>query len=333
MDQALSASRVAIWIALSILALPSTASAQNPVLFSPDITVSLGTGPVTVDDDDAASDDGAGIVSIPPYLAPMFSAIPDSAQISDFELSGALSVGWVLSTDTTAALPGLPASSPAEPSDVVRFDSGTGNYSTLFDGSANGIPAGVAIDASATDPSDRLLLSFDTTVALPGGTTADDEDVVSFASGTYSMVYDGSAHGVAANLDVDAAHWLRGTNLLLLSFDGSGEVGGVAFDDEDVVAYDTVADTYSMYHDGSGSDPDDWPAADLVALPEPSRTHSLGLGALLLAALIGVRPRSASGPGSSPCRSARPSSAACRRRWWRGRRDWVARTRARSSGP
>ena len=289
MDHALFASRATVWIALSLLAITSSASAQNPVLFSPDITVSLGSGPVTVDDDDAASDDGTGNVSIPPYLAPMFSAIPASAQISDFELSEAATVGWVLTTDTTAALPGLPASSPAEPRDVVRFDSGTGNFSTSFDGSANGVPDGVAIDASATDPSDRLLLSFDTTVALPGGTTADDEDVVSFASGTYAMVYDGSAHGVEANLDVDAAHWLRGTDRLLLSFDGSGEVGGVAFDDEDVIAYDTVAGTYSMYFDASASDPANWPAADLSGLPEPGLVWGLIAGALALAGLRAVR--------------------------------------------
>jgi hypothetical protein len=288
MDQTHFASRATIWIALSWLAIAGSASAQNPVLFSPDITVSLGSGPVTVDDDDAASDDGTGNVSIPPYLAPMFSAIPASAQISDFELSEAPSVGWVLTTDTTAPLPGLPASSPAEPRDVVRFDSGTGNYTTSFDGSANGVPDGVAIDASATDPSDRLLLSFDTTVALPGGTTADDEDVVSFASGTYAMVYDGSAHGVEANLDVDAAHWLRGTDRLLLSFDGSGVVGGVTFDDEDVIAYDTVADTYSMYFDASASDPANWPAADLAGLPEPRLIWGLIAGALALAGLTGT---------------------------------------------
>jgi hypothetical protein len=136
--------RIAVWLATSFAAHAALAS---PVLFSPDISVRLGTGSVTIDQNRAASDNGAGTVAIPSYLSAMFSAIPASAQIADFELSGSPSVGWLLAVDTTLALPGLPAGSPAEPRDVVRFDRNTGNYSLFFDGSANGIPDGVQIDA------------------------------------------------------------------------------------------------------------------------------------------------------------------------------------------
>ena len=120
-------------------------------------------------------------------------------------------------------------------------------------------------------------------MSLPGVGTVDDEDVVRYASGSYAMVFDGSARGVAPELDVDAAHRVVPGNTILLSFDGSGTVGGVAFDDEDVVAFDTVALTYTMYFDGSTSDPTDWPAADLVGLPEPGFVASLFAGALALA--------------------------------------------------
>jgi hypothetical protein len=40
-----------------------------------------------------------------------------------------------------------------------------------------------------------------------------------------------------------------------------------------------------MHFDGSTSDPTDWPAADLVALPEPGFLPSPPSGALALAAL------------------------------------------------
>ena len=273
-------------LACLLVAVVPVRAAQSPVIFSPDITAQYGTVvPALIEDDDAAADDAAGAVTIPAYLASMFGTLPASAEVAGFELSSSGAVGSLLAVDTTVALPGLAAASPAEPRDVVRFNPATSSFSVFFDGSANSVPSGVAIDAVATDPSDCLLLSFDTTVSLPGVGTVDDEDLVRFASGTYTMEFDGSAKGVPVELDLDAAERARGSNLLLVSFDGSGSVGGVAFDDEDVLAFDTVALTWSMYFDGSQSDPTDWPAADLVALPEPGSLLSLVFGALALAAL------------------------------------------------
>lgn len=189
----------------------------------------------------------------------------------------------MLTVDTTVALPGLPVASPAEPRDVVRFDPATSAFSVYFDGAANSVPTGVAIDAEATGSSGELLLSFDTAVALPGAGTVDDEDLVAFAAGSYSPFFDGSAQGLATDLDLDAAHRVGGPNpKLLLSFDGSGTIGGIPFDDEDVLAFDTTAHTWSMYFDGSASDQIDWPAADLIALPEPALASFLvGAGALV----------------------------------------------------
>ena len=48
---------------------------------------------------------------------------------------------------------------------------------------------------------------------------------------------------------------------------------------------DTIALTDAMCFDGSTSDPTDWPAADLVGLPEPGPALSLLFGALALAVL------------------------------------------------
>jgi hypothetical protein len=162
------------------------------------------------------------------------------------------------------------------------------------------VPANAQVDAVSVDGGGLLLLSFDTTVSLGGVGFVDDEDLVQSAGGgLYAMVYDGSAQGIAPSLDLDAAQANPPGPVLWLSFDGSGAVGAVSFDDEDVLAFDTGALTYAMYFDASLSDPADWPAADLVAVPESGVTLGLAAGAGLLAALRRLRRRDGPGPGRS----------------------------------
>jgi len=97
-----------------------------------------------------------------------------------------------------------------------------------------------------------------------GSVRADDEDFVLLDQGAFSMFFDGSAAGIDPALDLDGADLLECNDHLLLSFDGSGTIGGVTFDDEDVVEYDR-ASTWQMAYDGSARDPD-WSAADLDAI-------------------------------------------------------------------
>lgn len=267
--------RVALLIACCS-AFPLKSEAQTPVLFSPDITARLGTiTPALVADDDAAIDDAAGNVN--PVVSSLFAALPANVELGAIEIGNTSAAGSMLAIDTTVALPGLPIASPAEPRDVVRFDSLTSTFSTAFDGAVSSVPAGVRIDALALDSASNLLLSFDTSVTLPGAGAVDDEDLVRFAAGVYSVVFDGSAQGISGGLDLDAAHLDPGANILQLSFDGTGSVPGVTFDDEDVVAFDMSTLTYAMRFDASLSDPDNWPATDLVALPEPDSAAQLGV--------------------------------------------------------
>ncbi len=86
-------------------------------------------------------------------------------------------------------------------------------------------------------------------------------------------------------LDLDGARDF-GNGRLGLSFDGTGQVGGVDFEDEDVLEYDSVMDTWSLAYDGSvqhsalGGGPD----LDAVSVPEPGRLLLLisGIAFLLL---------------------------------------------------
>src|SRR5262249_51063496 len=146
------------------------------------------------------------------------------------------------------------------------------------------VPSNVHIDAISLNSASELQLSFDITAALPGVGPVDDEDVVVYSGGVFAMVYNGSAAGIASALDLDALQAVPGA--LLVSFDTSGSVAGVTFDDEDVVSYATGPGTYAMYFDGSASDPVDWPHADLTALPEPSGFAGLTAGVAVLAALV-----------------------------------------------
>jgi hypothetical protein len=144
----------------------------------------------------------------------------------------------------------LPGPVFLRPRDVARYD-GIG-YALEFDGAAAGVPEGAAIDAVTRSAGGGLLVSFDVTVDL------------------------GGAH--------DA-----GGGRLGLSFDGSGSVGGVVFDDEDVLLFQPSGPSWDLVYDGSAlhaalaaSD------VEAVALPEPGLPVLLSAG-LATILLIGRR--------------------------------------------
>jgi uncharacterized protein (TIGR03437 family) len=231
------------------------AAAQQTVSFSPDITVVLGGQ--TLDDEDAANDDLAGVIT------PIdVGALPGAADLQAYHRGGP-GVGELLVLDTTVALPGGVTATPQK---VIAYSGGT--YSEALDLSACGLPAGVKIDAMTSG--DTMWFSFDTPVSL-GGVLHDDEDVVALGAGcAWAPVLDGSAAGIPVGLDLDGLHYQKGTGLLMMSFDGAGTVGGVSFDDEDVVAYDIASASWSMIYDGSSLHPG-WLPADLDALDQNTR--------------------------------------------------------------
>lgn len=247
----------------------SSSAAPTPVAWaavSPDVTTVLGVIPQTAADEDVALDDLAGNVALTPL-----GALPAASDVSGYERLA--SGDALLCFDTAVDLPGP---LHADPGDVVRLSGSA--YTLEFDASANGVPDGTLCDAIALQGS-SLLLSFDVSVGLPGGVVADDEDLVRLdGPSSWSLFFDGSAAGVPDGLDLDAAYAFA-SGRLALSFDGSGQLGGIDFDDEDVLERDGAAGTWLLAFDGSSVDPD-WAAADLdaVALPEPDLLVLLGSG-------------------------------------------------------
>ena len=97
---------------------------------------------------------------------------------------------------------------------MVLYDGNA--YSLEFDGAEIGLPAGSFIDALSHAPDGDLLMSLDVTVA-------------------FSTAYAVSAFTAA---DEDILRW-DPTDGFELAFGGSGVVGGMNFDDDDVLEYDT----------------------------------------------------------------------------------------------
>jgi hypothetical protein len=253
----------------SFLATLLLAPAVGALDVSPDVTVDLGG--VVAADEDVVEDLGGSFTPI------ALGSLPANADVVGDEM---VAGGVHLAFDATVAL--SPGGVTAEPRDVVLWDGAS--YSIAFDGSAEGVPVGTGIDAIGAGGASELLLSFDTTVDLPGAPGVPDEAIVSFDGAAFSVLFDGTALGAsAAALDTDGIARLD-SGALRVSFDTSGTLGGVSFDDEDALDYEAGGGTWTLAYDGSANDPA-WAAADLVALPEPGFGAALGTGALLVAAL------------------------------------------------
>jgi hypothetical protein len=230
------------------LLVPTLSQAIDVFQVSPDITITM--------DAQAVTDQNVALDGIAISLASL-GALPANADLSAFHVLANGDRLFVLDIATT-----LPGNVYAEPRDVVRYNGTT--YALELDGSSAGIPAGTRIDALSMDQSGALLMSFDVTVNL-GGLLAADEDLLRRSSGVFSMFFDGSVEGLSSDMDLDAVHYLPGSNQFLLSFDTSGQIGSLRFDDEDVLFYDPANASWSSAYRGAERYAD-FNAADLNAL-------------------------------------------------------------------
>ena len=242
---------LAAWL---LLLTPALHAIPKTIIFSPDITIVLDGQ--TIDDENAAEDDLNG------NLTPVDTgALPANADLQAYHRTGDVAVGDLLVLDTAVDLAGGVHSTPRK---VIGLNAGV--FSEFMNLAACGVPDGVQIDAMTSGAA--MWFSFDVPVTL-GGQLYDDEDVVALSDGcVWQAVLDGSAAGVAAGLDIDGIHFQEDENLLLISFDAAGTVGGVSFDDEDVLGYSlNPGGGWGMVYDGSAEHPGaEWNPADLDAL-------------------------------------------------------------------
>jgi hypothetical protein len=259
-----------------LLALLAPATALSQVALSPDTTVDLAG--MTFADEDALIDLVA--TTIPLALG----TLPEPSDVDAYHYFS--NGDRLYSLDISADL-GAGVSVTA--ADVVRFDGSTNTIE--FNASAEGLPDGVIVDATTVHSSGDLMLSLDTTVDLGGGVVAGDEDLVRFDGlTTYTVFFDGSAQSIANGLDLDGAHYQPSDGHLFLSFDGSGAVGGVDFDDEDILEFEPSGPTWSLFYDGSAQHAS-LAAADVTAVPEPDGWLLVAAGSAALMLLSWKRAR------------------------------------------
>ena len=209
-------------------------------------------------------DEGARRVILPSTLATLsLGTLPATADLTAYE---SLYDGRrAFALDTFVDLGG---GVKAGPEDLVAWNGTT--FSLYFDGSAAGIPPGVAIDAVSfqhTAGLNYILLSFDVPVSFTGVGLVDDEDIASWNGMAWSVLVDGSGIGIPESLDVDGFDRDDVDGTRFFSFDTSGHIGGapgVDFDDEDVVAFNGMV--WSLAYDASAGLGSSFAAGDLDAL-------------------------------------------------------------------
>jgi formylglycine-generating enzyme required for sulfatase activity len=109
-------------------------------------------------------------------------------------------------------------------------------------------------------PGALVLMAFSAPTSVPGAGTVAEEDLVAYntSTGGWSLYFDGSDVG-AGGLAIDAFSRLNDGSLIF-SFTAPGTIGGVGFDDSDLLRFtptslgSTTAGAWSMYFDGSDVD-------------------------------------------------------------------------------
>lgn len=159
---------------------------------------------------------------------------------------------------------------------IVARATGGGSWSLIANGLTAALPPESEIDAlSFLSPTD-VYFSLDCD-ALVGGTIYADEDIIYWNGSVFALQWDGSANGLAAELDVDALEVLSAspyTMLFSLNSDALLTVSGVgntAVADEDILNFTTGSGFLQMVFDGSANG---IPAeADLDAMDRVSPTE------------------------------------------------------------
>ena len=151
----------------------------------------------------------------------------------------------ILSTSNNGTLGGLSFTDQ----DLAEYDPLTDTASLYLDGAPVGISAD--IDAVHVLANDRIVLSSTATMTL-GGLTFEDGDLVEYdpLEDTAILRFDGSALFSSGTTNISAVHVMDDGQLLLANrFPVT--LGGLSFDDSDIVLYDPVAGAATLYLDGS----------------------------------------------------------------------------------
>jgi hypothetical protein len=112
------------------------------------------------------------------------------------------------STDNAAVPPGAGTASSGDDADIYRWNGGS-SFTRVIDASVAPytLPNSANVDGFVRVDDTHFYLSFGSAnTTVPGLGTVQDEDVVFYNAGTWSVYFDGTAHGLGGdgNLQLDA---------------------------------------------------------------------------------------------------------------------------------
>ncbi|MEE8343066.1 MAG: DNRLRE domain-containing protein, partial [Gammaproteobacteria bacterium] len=138
------------------------------------------------------------------------------------------------------------------PGDLVQYDPVEDKASMIFEGAALLDSPGRNIDAVHVMDDGQLILSTAGTTTL-GGLSFDADDLVAYDPVTdiATLFFDGSALFSGGNEDIDGLHVLENGHLILSDANNGAILGGLSYDDDDLVDYDPVADVANLYFNGN----------------------------------------------------------------------------------
>lgn len=127
--------------------------------------------------------------------------------LSATDLDAISVVGGLLyfSTDSNTLPPGV--SGTADNADIYVWNGGS-SFARVLDASGTGslgLPSSANVDGYARGDATHFYLSFTADTTIPGLGAVQDEDVVYYNNGIWSVYFDGTARGLtSSSLDVDA---------------------------------------------------------------------------------------------------------------------------------
>lgn len=127
----------------------------------------------------------------------------------------------------------------ADDADIYFWNGTAHSRSTDVSAITNPLPTGANVDGLDRVDATHFYMSFSGDVTAPGLGIVQDEDVVFYNAGTWSVYFDGTANGLGTtgNLDLDAIS-VAGTTLYFSTFGNTNPpgVGGTA-DDADIYSW------------------------------------------------------------------------------------------------
>ena len=135
-------------------------------------------------------------------------------------------------------------------------------------GSMLNLPGGANVDGFDRIDATHFYLSFTTNVTIPGFGTVQDEDVVYYNAGSWSLYFDGSANGLGAG-DLDAISLVGGSLYFSLNTTLVPPGAGGSGDDADIYRWNGGS-SYTRIYDASALG---WSGANVDGFVRVDATH------------------------------------------------------------